>query len=685
MHRILFSFALIIAIHSTLNAQKRDTLGVNRDTIALHEVKVVASFALNNNDLVDFYRTHHFATLDQINARLSGMSLIKRGAYALEPQLNGFSGGQINVTIDGMRMFGACTDKMDPITSYIEPTNLNSISIRQGSNGAINGSTIGGTIDFSLIDPNTNRKEGSTIGFGYEGVSKGKTVLFSTGAQLKKWAFGIEGVFRKNENYRTGHRVEVPFSQYQKINLHGSATYTLSKENRIKVDFLYDNGSNVGYPALPMDVSRARASLFAIDYKKKGRVSIQSKLYSNSVQHIMDDSQRDSLFILKNNPVGKPDSVFMRMDMPGVSKTLGAYFIAKIPTGKLSILTLKAENYTNYSLAEMTMHMRFVNAKPEAPMYLQTWPEMMRNVSGIYAEESWAIQKGSISLNGRLDYTSDFSLSEVGKNQFAIFNYTLKDRQSRLTTNANINLSYSFSKQFSSDVSIGYGERVPTISERLGFYLFNAYDGFDYIGDPEIKNEKSFFTKVQGEYTTSYFKANFTQTLSIVQDYILGVTDPSIPQMNFYAQGIRRYTNLPQARLMSSDLQLAFLPSKRVTLFLLSKYTYGEMADHSPLPLIAPLKSILSAQYKFKRLSFQGECEGALKQTRINAQFGETMTNGFAIINLKSSYSLPLRNSKIDVSISITNLLNRGYYEHLDWGKIDRPGRSIDLYTSLHF
>ena len=103
------------------------------DTIHLNEVEVSTSLPLSHNDVMDFYRTNHFSTLDNINARLDGMSLVKRGSYALEPQLQGFSGGQLNITIDGMKMFGACTDRMDPITSYIEPSNLKKITIDHGT------------------------------------------------------------------------------------------------------------------------------------------------------------------------------------------------------------------------------------------------------------------------------------------------------------------------------------------------------------------------------------------------------------------------------------------------------------------------------------------------------------------------------------------------------------------------
>jgi iron complex outermembrane receptor protein len=51
------------------------------------------------------------------------------------------------VTIDGMRIFGACTDKMDPVTSYLESNTLSSIDIKSGQEGSSHGATIAGSID----------------------------------------------------------------------------------------------------------------------------------------------------------------------------------------------------------------------------------------------------------------------------------------------------------------------------------------------------------------------------------------------------------------------------------------------------------------------------------------------------------------------------------------------------------
>jgi iron complex outermembrane recepter protein len=69
-----------------------------------------------------------------------------------------------------------------------------------------------------------------------------------------------------------------------------------------------------------------------------------------------------------------------------------------------------------------------------------------------------------------------------------------------------------------------------------------------------------------------------------------------------------------------------------------------------------------------------------LKQERINKQYGESKTPAFSVFNFKASYHLMISSNMFDVSVAVTNLLNATYYEHLDWGKIYRPGRSIDLF-----
>ena len=69
------------------------------------------------------------ATIDEHLRELSHVDLVRRGSYAWEPTINGMQTERLSVTIDGMKIFYACTDKMDPVTSYVESSNLQNISL----------------------------------------------------------------------------------------------------------------------------------------------------------------------------------------------------------------------------------------------------------------------------------------------------------------------------------------------------------------------------------------------------------------------------------------------------------------------------------------------------------------------------------------------------------------------------
>jgi iron complex outermembrane receptor protein len=74
-----------------------------------------------------------------------------------------------------------------------------------------------------------------------------------------------------------------------------------------------------------------------------------------------------------------------------------------------------------------------------------------------------------------------------------------------------------------------------------------------------------------------------------------------------------------------------------------------------------------------------------MAQNRINSEYGESKTPAFTVFNVKSGYSVPFAKTVVDIGLGITNLLNKAYYEHLDWGRINRPGRSVDLFIRFSY
>ncbi|MFA5245946.1 MAG: hypothetical protein WC380_11645, partial [Pedobacter sp.] len=94
------------------------------DTISRHLVLKeiqIQGYTQSKHPGSAFYQSSSLSSTEDILSRIEGVSLIRRGPIGMEPSLRAFSAGQVNVVIDGMKFFGACTDKMDPVTIYTEP------------------------------------------------------------------------------------------------------------------------------------------------------------------------------------------------------------------------------------------------------------------------------------------------------------------------------------------------------------------------------------------------------------------------------------------------------------------------------------------------------------------------------------------------------------------------------------
>ncbi len=657
------------------------------DTVKMEEVVITRVMPLDDNSVLEYYQRSHASGIDEINARLGGVSLISRGAYAMEPVLNSFSGGQINLTIDGMKMFGACTGKMDPITSYVEPVNLKSIELSHGSDGNKNGSTVGGSLDMILRKPEKSALN-VEAGVNYKTVSEGKTGYMQFNYGREMWAYRMSGVYKNFSPYTDGNGRVVPFSQFRKINLQQSLMVSPAKGHNLYIDWLIDDAFDIGYPALPMDVSRAKGRIFSLEYSPDNGImnvsGLKAKLYMNTVRHIMDDSHRDSLYFIQDLITGIADSVYMRMEMPGQSNTWGGFVEGKLRWSERNILSFKVENYTNRSKADMTMFMNNPAAPGEPPMHAETWPENQRQVTGIYLKNSiQAGRKTLIAIDIRVDHGQSRILSDQGRQEFTVLNYDVDKTYSAFVTSANLNFILKLKNHLRFTAGTGYGERLPTLSEQFGFYLFNAFDGYDYIGNPDIRTEKAVHLMGIINFTLPALKISWETHYNQVFDYILGRAKPEYGPLTVRASGVKQYENLTSATIFASNVQIMWQPAEEIEILNILKYNYGQTYSGEPLPLIAPLKNIGSVTWRRPEYYVQAEAEYSSAQHRINADFGESSTASFTLLNVRAGFDIDLECTILNFSFGIENVFDNAYSEHLDWGNYLRPGRNFYLGLSV--
>ncbi|MEO8934053.1 MAG: TonB-dependent receptor [Xanthomarina sp.] len=656
-------FGIVFLFTALTFAQEREAT-VEKDTTQLEEVILIGQRKLSN-----YRQEKTMSSIDEYLEKSNKVTMIKRGNYAWEPSLNNMDSQRLVVTIDGMQIFGACTDKMDPITSYVDVSNLEKVTIGSGQEGTENGHCVGGGIDLKRPQSKFNDSGfKSGIDLGYETNGNYKTAGLDLEYAGNRFYLNADGIFRKSDNYKAGGNKEVLYSQFQKYNVSLQGGYKLSENHVLDAHVIYDQATNVGYPALPMDVSLAEALItsFTHTYKNDStRIkSLESKLYFNTITHIMDDTKR---------PV-----VPIRMDMPGWSDTYGFYTKATLEENNHHLL-VNLNAFYNRSLAEMTM---YPNNPNQPTMFMFTWPDIRTLYTGIYLKDAFAItHEKTVSVSTRLGYHNNTIAQDAGLQSLKIFYPDLNASKERFLMS--LSADYKVKKEdYDVAFGIGYGERAPSVSEGYGFFLFNSSDKYDYIGNPNLKNEKALEASLSANYYTNKFKIGFETSYFYLTDYILGEVDQSIGTMTIGADGVKVYSALDHARIFDFYVNSSYKMSDAFSINGTVGYNYGEGSNKENLPFIKPFSYLAEINYTRDFFNAALQVSGNGNQTNYSHFYGETETPSFAILNLNLGNIFYIKEHKMVVKYGIENILNTYYSTYADWNNFPRQGRNFYVNVS---
>lgn len=611
---------------------------------------------------------------DQLLHAMPGVHTLRRGNYAAEPLLRGLSSDRYVVSVDGMRVFGGCTDKMDPVSSYVEPVNLQGLEIDFGARSSLMGAATGGGINFTLKKPVFNKEKPVSYHFiaDYNSVFNGFSQAADLNLSGNKVAVRLSGIHRQAQNYRDGRGEKVRFSQYEKWNYSASVHYRFKEGHKLAFDFLGDDANDVGYPALPMDVAHARAKLWAVSYlfPKLGALRHpELKVYHNSIDHLMDDSHRDS--------------VAMRMDMPGISRTTGAFLQGQLLSTSRHTLEVKLEYFKAFARAEMTM---FPNEPGGSPMFMLTWPDVHRSVAGAGLAHSWKIgENWQLATGARWEYGTSYISSELGEQQLSTFGKSGRQGRKSLLHLYNASLTRGLGKANRIFVKTAYSERLPTVSEQFGYYLFNRTDGYDYLGDPDLGKERNLHLELGHELKTGQLAVSSAVFSYWFSDYIMGVYEPGYQAMTIGALGVKTYRNTGQTLMLGGELNAMWQMDESFYWVGGLKYVYGRDFENDPLPQMPPLKVNIALNMKIGGFHLVPEAEWAAAQRRASAKFNERTTEAFWMAHFRIKKEFSWKNHRWQLDGGVENLFDRAYREHFDVGNVLRPGRNVFVRVKVGF
>ena len=673
-----------ILLSDTVATDRSATLGdacLSKKVQNLDEVVIVSETGRGRKRSVK----GQVASIDEHLSELKNVSLVRRGSYAWEPVVNNMQTERLSTTIDGMKIFYACTDKMDPVTSYVESGNLQSISLNSGLDGNPQATgNIGGSLDLKLRktgfdnDPFHASASAGHEWNGHVQVYGADAALSSHRTYLNAGAF-----YRHADNYKVGGGDELQFSQFQKVNVFTNVGLrfpsfggTEGGLDMLEATFIFDRATDVGYPALNMDVAKAEGLITSLSYKHLFRkASWETKVYYNHITHIMDDTKR-------------PD-VEIHMDMPGKSWTAGIYSLLTTSL-KQHDLALNYDLYYNRLFADMTMY-----PGGAAPMYMVTWPDVGTLNTGVAMTDYVRIDHNqSLRLSAKVAWQQQKLNNEEGYHALRVFFPGMTDSYHQTTGRIAANYQRSMvNGQWS--IGAGWGSRAPTVTEAYGYYLNNTFDQYDYIGNPSLKNESA--VELNGALKWSMVNGQCSIALDgnifLFSNYIIGQFETRLSPMTVGAEGVKVYGNISHATIANVSLTAEWQLTEQLRWNGKVSYSSGRDADGDPLPLISPVSWQTELQYHYQRLKAQATVKGNAQQSNYGenqrslaegkSKYGETAVKAWTILNLSAQYQLSVLNSQLSVRCGVENLFDKQYATYADWNHIPQKGRNI--YVNLTF
>ena len=616
------------------------------------------------------------ATTEDLLARLPGVRTIQRANFAAEPVVRGYQGGQVSLTIDGMPVYGACVDKMDPASSYVEPENLAAVEVAKGASDLSNGSQIGGAVDLVTERPR----------FGVALAAEGEVGLESNGLARRvrgaaNWGGGpvavrVSGSYRGSDDYAPGGGDAVETSGYEKRNLAAAATLRLAEGHALTAQLLTDDAWLVGYPALLMDAVLARARIGSVQYEGTARgLDVDARLYRNRVDHTMDDRHR--------NVLARDVMRGMYMPMAGTSDVWGGRLEASTAVAGTGV-TLSADVHRLRQFGGMTMY----------SLYPGIRDMVLLNVGDVEALNGGLAVEARRALSGRLSLTASARLDgtrrDVGREEmrqlFARRTGSADVARDLLVPSANATLAYAVSPRTRLRLTVADAGRLPTVVEQYGHYVYNYVDGYFYTGDPDLAPERSRQVELGVAHAGSRVALEAAAYAHRLSDVVVGLADREV--VGGLAGSTYRFRlteNGGDGWMAGGEVSgLARLGGGLEAVASVSAAFGQNTTFDEPLPMVPPVGGVAALRYDGGGVFGEVEARWALAQDRVaRFTYAERPTDGFAVFAVRAGWRPGGALSGLRLQAGVENLLDTFYQEHLAISDLAARGRSV--YAAVGF
>ena len=665
------SIYLSLAVIASLHAEEvlQDISITEKGTTQI--VKNISGEELKSADLAE-----------ALHKNVPSISIIRRSGIANDILLRGQKRDNINVTIDGAKVYGACPNRMDSPTSHVVTHAISDVEVQEGPFEVEEFGVLSGSVKVKTKKPSKELQGDISLNAGSFDYKKASGTL-SGGSDKVRFLFSAsteEGGQYEDGNGRDFSEQLADYTAsttaagddkfvysdankgkdaFKKNMYMGKVFVDFTPDQVLELSYTANRSDNVLYPSTPMDALYDDSDIFNLQYSLKNLSSYSKALniqaYNSKVEHPMSTKFRNagSMKYMTHTLSTNTSGLKLKNSVDAFDQTFtygvdtsqrnwdGAYNITTVATGTVAKLrkSIHDVDTTNKAL--------FVKSKKD-------------------------LGKLSIEVGARYDDSSVKTASTTSKNK----DYT--------SLSLNVLTNYQADESTKYFAGIGKSSRIPDARE-----LYFVDKSATILGNENLEQTSNYEIDlgVQKEYDAGSLKVK--TFYSKLENYIY--YNGSVPSQNF--------ENI-NARIYGAELSGTYMPRDDIYLSAGATYKRGKKETlptgqtNENLADISPLKLNATAAYDYNENGMlEASIVAADKWDNIDSDNNEQVLSGYAILNLKTTRNF---DNGLEFTLGVDNVLDKAYantntYNDLvlidggDTMLMNEPGRYMYLNAKYAF
>ncbi|MAD01823.1 MULTISPECIES: TonB-dependent receptor [Pseudomonas] len=604
-----------------------------------------------------------------------GLAVQSDGAWGQNPVLRGQRLESIVLQVDGNRLNSA--QPQGAIASLADLGLLERVEVIKGPSSVLHGSgALGGVVNMLTPEPTFDHagELNGRVGLGLSSVDEGLqgAALLETGNQRHGLVLG--GAAKRVHDYE-GADGEVDNTGYESRSMLFKYAYSLGEYGHLHLNLQQHKDEDVWFPGstkpapaavlgnLTIHSPNTERTLYAAGYEGEvGSGTLSVDLYQQEVYREI----RAYSSGLDRNQVWNDVTFTTR----GVRSTY------RLPLGEAHLLSVGVDQW------RMTGDpARYQFAGPSQNIQRNDpFSDGQIDSAGVFIQDDMQFGRLNVQAGARWDRVKGDADSKGSG----------ASRTTKGLSNSDSNLSWSLGAIYNLQpllnpyLSFGRAYRAPDMRER--FEDATRGDGYFHQGNPQLKPEQATSLELGLKGNDGRSSYQLAAYYSRIDDYIAGrVTG----QTNAQGLPIKRTENLDKVIIQGTEGQFAH-PVGVVTLDGSFTWLEGDnRQDDEPLYRMPPPELTLGiGQPRALGFSWHSQVRAVKNQDRVATRFSngtENDTAGFVTVDasLGWGFSAIAGMQNLDLGLTLRNLLDKGYHEHLTEGisgwEIQSPGRNVAL------